>query len=173
IGARSGFARFDREARTARVAHMDEPGAAAEHRSPPSGTASSSVAHLFATQRAALGELMTGMDADARWVVLVRPEGSGKSTVVRALLEELHLAPTTVASFEGPQIAKIDDLVTALYSQQGIPRTRKPQGDDRSIAEILASQSSHKTPLVVVVDDAHALSAASITRLATLARRSS
>jgi type II secretory pathway predicted ATPase ExeA len=151
---------------------MDEPEAAAERRSPPSGTASSSVAHLFATQRAALGELMTGMDADARWVVLVGPEGSGKSTVVRALLEELHLAPPTVASFVGPQIAKVDDLVTALYSQQGIPRARKPQGDDRSIAEILAGQSSHKTPLVVVVDDAHVLSAASIKCLATLASRS-
>jgi uncharacterized protein len=155
---------------------MDEPGAAAERRSPPSdtasSTASSSLTHLFATQRAALGELMTGMDADARWVVLVGPEGSGKSTVVRALLEELHLAPTTVASFEGPQIAEVDDLVTALYSQQGIPRTRKPRGDDRSIAEILAGQPSHKTPLAVVVDDAHALSAASITWLATLASRS-
>jgi len=109
------------------------------------------------------------MDADARWVVLVGPEGSGKSTVVRALLDELRLAPATVACFEGPQTAEVEDLVTALYSQQGLPRRRKPHGDDRSVAEILASQSSRRTPLVVVVDDAHALSAASIKWLATLA----
>ena len=147
---------------------MDEPGALADRRSP-SGTASSSVAHLFAGQRAALDELMAGMDADTRWVVLVGPEGSGKSTVVRALLDELRLAPATVASFEGPQTAEVDDLVTALYSQQGLPRRRKPHGDDRSVAEILASPSSRRTPLVVVVDDAHALSAASIKWLATLA----
>ena len=149
---------------------MDEPGAASERRSPLD--AAPWVAHLFTTQRAVLGELMTGMDADARWVVLVGPKGSGKSTVVRALLDELHLAPATVASFEGPQTAEVDDVVAALYSQQGIPRTRKPQGDDRSVAAILASQSSHKTPLVVVVDDAHALSVASITWLASLASRS-
>jgi uncharacterized protein len=161
---------FDRGTCAARVAHMDELGAASERRSP-SGAAPW-VAHLFTTQRAVLDELMTGMDADARWVALVGPKGSGKSTVVRALLDELHLAPTTVASFEGPQTAEVDDVVTALYSQQGIPRTRKPQGDDRSVAAILASQSSHKTPLVVVVDDAHALSVASITWLASLASRS-
>ena len=147
---------------------MDELGAAADRRSP-SGAASSSVAHLFAGQRAALDELMAGMDADARWVVLVGPEDSGKSTVVRALLDELRLAPATVACFEGRQTAEVDDLVPALYSQQGLPRRRKPHGDDRSVAEILASQSSRRTPLVVVVDDAHALSAASIKWLATLA----
>ena len=146
---------------------MDELGAASERRSlsdPAPG-----VTHLFTTQRAVLNELMAGMDADARWAVLVGPEGSGKSTVVRALLEELHLATTTVASLEGPQTAEVDDVVAALYSQQGIPHTRTPQGDDRSVAAILASQSSHKTPLVIVVDDAHALSAASITWLASLA----
>src|SRR2546426_3967282 len=151
---------------------MDELGAAADRRSP-SGAVSSSVAHLFAGQRAALDELMAGMDADARWVVLVGPEGSGKSTVVRALLDELRLAPATVASFEGPQTAEVDDLVTALYSQQGLPRRRKPHGDDRSVADILAGLSSRRTSLVVVVDDAHALSAASIKWLATLADRKS
>jgi len=149
---------------------MDEPGAASERRSP-SGAAAW-VANLFTTQRAVLGELMTGMDADARWVVLVGPKGSGKSTVVRALLDELHLASATIASFEGPQTAEVDDVVTAIHSQQRIPHTRKPQGDDRSVAAILASQSSHKTPLVVVVDDAQALSPASITWLASLASHS-
>jgi type II secretory pathway predicted ATPase ExeA len=159
---------FDRESCAARVAHiMDELGAASERRSP--SDPAPGVTHLFTTQRAVLNELMTGMDADARWAVLVGPEGSGKSTVVRALLEELHLASTTVASLEGSQTAEVDDVVTALYSQQGIPHTRTPQGDDRSVAAILASQSSHKTPLVVVVDDADALSAASITWLASLA----
>ena len=147
---------------------MDEPGATADRRSP-SVAALSSVADLFAAQRAALDELMAGMDADARWVVLVGPEGSGKSTVVRALLDELRLAPATVACFEGPQTAEVEDLVTALYSQRGLPRRRKPHGDDRSVAEILASQSSRRTPLVVIVDDAHALAAASIKWLATLA----
>ena len=149
---------------------MDEPGAASERRSP--SDLAPWLTHLFTTQRAVLGELMTGMDADARWAVLVGPEGGGKSTVVRALLDELHMATPDVASLEGPQAVEVDDVVTALYSQQRIPRTRKPRGDDRSVAAILASLSSHKTPLVVVVDDAQALSVASITWLASLAGRS-
>ena len=150
--------------------YMNEPGAASERRSP--SDLAPWLTHLFTSQRAVLGELMTGMDADARWVVLVGPEGSGKSTVVRALLDELRLATPDVASLEGPQTVEVDDVVTALYSQQRIPRTRKPRGDDRSVAAILASLSSHKTPLVVVVDDAQALSVASITWLASLAGRS-
>src|SRR5262249_60934631 len=64
------------------------------------------------------------------------------------------------------------DVVPALHSKQRIRRTRKPRGDDSSVAAILASLSSHKTPLVVVVDDAQALSVASITWLASLAGRS-
>jgi uncharacterized protein len=129
--------------------------------------------HLFAAQQAALAELMTGMDADARWVLLLGAEGSGKSTVIHALLDELRLAAATVAVLDGRNTADVDQLAGGLREQLGLPRKRKLFRNDRSIADIVASHSARRTPLVVVVDDADALSAASLKWLAGLAASAS
>lgn len=148
---------------------------AAGHR--PGATATTSpIPQLFAAQQAALDEVMKGMDADARWVLLLGPDGSGKSTVVRALLDELRLAAATVAVFEARTVVDVDDLAGGLRDQLGLPRKRrflKLLGDDRSVADIVASQSALRTPLVVVVDDADALSPASVKWLAGLAASAS
>jgi type II secretory pathway predicted ATPase ExeA len=131
------------------------------------------MAQLFAAQQAALGELMNGIDADARWVLLLGPDGSGKSTVVRALLDELRRTAATVAVFEGRTTPDLDHLAGGLRDQLGLPRKRKFLGDGHSVSDIVASQSALRTPLVVVVDDADALSSASMKWLAGLAASAS
>jgi type II secretory pathway predicted ATPase ExeA len=151
---------------------MDQHEAAAGRRSAATATGSPT-AHLFTAQQAALGELMTGMDADARWVLLLGPDGSGKSTVVRALLDELRLAAATVAVFEARETPNVDHLAGGLRDQLGLPRKRKLLGDDHSVSDIVTSHSALRTPLVVVVDDADALSSASVKWLARLASSAS
>ena len=154
---------------------MDEwqidPQAVPEPRSAAPSTAST--ARLFAAQQAALREVMSGMDAEARWVLLIGEHGSGKSTVIRALLEELRLSAASVALLEAPKTAGVDQLANGLREQLGLPHKRKLIRADRSLADIVASQAGRGTPLVVIVDDANALSMASIEWLARLAARGS
>src|SRR5262249_51845286 len=128
---------------------------------------------LLASQREALHELMNGIDADTRWVLLLGPDGSGKSTVIRALLDELQLATATVAVIDARQTADVDDLAGSLHDQLGVPHKRKYLGGDRSISDIVAHQSAAQTPLVVIVDDADALSPANVKWLAGLAASAS
>jgi type II secretory pathway predicted ATPase ExeA len=151
---------------------MDQHGAAAGRRSAATAMASP-IAHLFAAQQAALGELMTGMDADTRWALILGPEGSGKSTVVRALLDELRLATTAVAVFDARETPDVEHLGAGLRDQLGLPNKRKFLADDHSVSDIVASRSEIRTPLVVVVDDADALSSTSVKWLAGLAASAS
>src|SRR5262245_2977095 len=151
---------------------MDQHDAGAGRRSATLATPSP-IEQLFAGQQAVLRELMSAVDADARWVLLVGPEGSGKSTVVQALLDELRLASATVAVFEGRKTPDVTQLASGLRDQLGFRRKRKLLGDDRSISDIVASQAAIGTPLVVVVDDADALTSASVKWLAGLAASAS
>jgi uncharacterized protein len=151
---------------------MDQHEGAAGRRSADTATASPT-AHLFTAQQAALAELMAGMDADARWVLFLGPDGSGKSTVVRALLDELRLAAAAVVAFEARATPDIDRLVGGLRDKLGLPRKRNLLGHNNSVADILTSQSRLRTPLVVVVDDADALPSASVKWLARLASSAS
>ena len=151
---------------------MDEPGVPGP--SSQRTVAATPVPHLFTAQQTALAEVMRGMDGDARWVVLLGDAGSGKSTVIRALLDELRLAAANVAVLGAANAGELDQLVGRLRHQLGLPpRNRNPLGADRSISEILASQAAAKTPLVVVIDDAQAFSAASVKWLARLAASAS
>lgn len=132
----------------------------------------SSGSPLFSAQQKALAEIIRGMDADARWVLLVGETHSGKSTVVRALLAELRLTLATVAVLEGQQVTRVEDVIESVREQLGLPRKRRFFGTDRSGSDIVANQSTVGTPLVVVVDDADALSAASMKWLMHLTARS-
>jgi uncharacterized protein len=147
---------------------MDQHEAAAGRRSAATTTVSPT-AHLFAAQQAALAELMAGMDADARWVLLLAPDGSGKSIVVRALLDELRLAAATVAVFEAAETPDVDHLVGGLRDKLGLPRERNLLRHNHSVTDIMTSQSTLRTPLVVVVEDADALPSKSLKWLARLA----
>jgi uncharacterized protein len=147
---------------------MDQHEAGAGRRSPTTATASST-AHLFAAQQAALGELMAGMDADARWVLLLGPDGSGKTTVVRALLDELRLAAAIVAVVQAPEMPDVGHLVGDLRDKLGLPREPNPLRHNQSVSDIMTKQSTVRRPLVVVVDDADALPSASLKWLARLA----
>jgi hypothetical protein len=132
----------------------------------------SSGSPLFSAQQKALAEIIRGMDADARWVLLVGEKHSGKSTVVRALLAELRLTLATVAVLEGQQVTRVDEVIGGVREQLGLPRKRRFFGTDRSGSDIVASQSTVAKPLVVVVDDADALSAAGMKWLMRLTARS-
>jgi hypothetical protein len=131
--------------------------------------AASATPHLFAAQQAALDALMRGMDGAARWVLLIGERGSGKTTVIRFLLDELRLTAASVAVFEASQVATVSQLANGLRDHLGLPHRRKFFRADRSVADIVASQSARRTALVVVVDDANALSVACIEWLARLA----
>jgi uncharacterized protein len=133
--------------------------------------ATSAGSPLFSAQQRALAEIIRGMDANARWVLLVGEKDSGKSTVVRALLDELRLTVATVAVFEGQQVARVEKLIGGVREQLGLAPKRRVLLGDRSGSDILASPSTGGTPFVVVVDDADALSAASIKWLVRLTAR--
>jgi uncharacterized protein len=139
-----------------------------------SAVAATPVPHLFTAQQTALAEMMKGMDTDARWVVLIGEDGSGKSTVIRALLDELRLASASVAVLGAANAGDVDQLVDRVRHQLGLPpRNRKLVGADRSLPEIVESQAAGGAPLVVVVDDAHAFTGRSVKWLARLAASAS
>jgi hypothetical protein len=139
-----------------------------------STVAATPMPHLFTAQQTALAEMMRGMDTDARWVVLIGADGSGKSTVIRALLDELRLAAASVAILGAANAGDVDQLVDQLRHQIGLPsRNRTRVGADRAIPEIMETQAAGKTPLVVVVDDAHVFSRRSVKWLARLAASAS
>jgi uncharacterized protein len=136
--------------------------------------AATPVPHLFIAQQTALAEMMRAMDTDARWVVLIGDDGSGKSTVIRALLDELRLAAASVAVLGAANAGEVDELVDGVRDQLGLPRgNRKLLGADRSISEILASTAARGAPLVLIIDDAHTLARASVKWLARLAAAAS
>jgi len=148
---------------------MDADAASGSHTA---ATVTTSGSPLFSAQQKALAEIIRGMDADARWVLLVGEKHSGKSTVVRALLAELRLTLATVAVLEGQQVTRVEEVIDGVREQLGLPRKRRFFGTDRSGSDILASQSTVGTPLVVVVDDADTLTTASVKWLIHLAARS-
>jgi type II secretory pathway predicted ATPase ExeA len=125
---------------------------------------------LYDGQKRALAELMAGMDEDARWILLIGPEGIGKSTVLEALLTQLELTASDVVICEGSETNEAEDLLEAMRRQLQLPpprRTLMPKGD--GIADILASRRASKNPLAVLVDDAHHLSNGGLRLLAELA----
>lgn len=139
-----------------------------------STVAATAVPHLFTAQQTALAEMMRAMDTDARWVVLIGDAGSGKSTVIRALLDELRLTAASVVVLGAANAGDADLLVDGVRHQLGLPPgNRNLLGAGRSISEIVASQAARGTPLVVVIDDANTLPGASVKWLARLAASAS
>jgi type II secretory pathway predicted ATPase ExeA len=140
-----------------------------------STVAATVVPHLFTAQQTALAEMMRAMDSGARWVVLIGDDGSGKSTVIRALLDELRLTAASVVVLGAANAGDADLLADGVRHQLGLPpsRGRNLLGAGRSISEILGSQAARGTPLVVIVDDANALPGASVKWLARLAASAS
>jgi type II secretory pathway predicted ATPase ExeA len=129
---------------------------------------------LYEGQKRALAELMAGMDEDARWLLLIGPDGIGKSTVLQSLLAQLELTDSEVVVCDGSEAAEADDLVTALRRQLQLPSPRRPLlGRGQPAADILASRLASNNPLAVLVDNAHQLSPGSLTLLAELAAATS
>lgn len=130
---------------------------------------------LFEGQDRALAQLMAAMDDGRRWVLLLGPEGVGKSTVLRRLRAELELTDADAAVCDGSSVLGPDGLVTLLRSQLHLAPRPAPRSlwGSRPLDDLLAHQRSRRRPLVVLVDDAHLLPAPSLVSLAELATKSS
>jgi hypothetical protein len=124
-------------------------------------------------QERALAQLMAGMDEGGRWVLVLGPEGSGKSTVLRRLLAELELTESDTVICDGSQALGADGLVAVLRSQLQLSSRPAPRSlwGSRPLEDLLANQRARGKPLVVVVDDAHVLPRPSLMLLAELAAK--
>jgi type II secretory pathway predicted ATPase ExeA len=125
---------------------------------------------LYESQKRALAELMAGMDEDARWILLIGPEGIGKSTVLESLLAQLELTDADVVICEGSEGMGTNDVLAALRRQLQLPTPRRNVlGRGHPGADIFASRETAKNPLAVLVDDAHHLSLETLRLLAEMA----
>jgi type II secretory pathway predicted ATPase ExeA len=127
---------------------------------------------LFEGQKRALAQLVAGMDEGVRWLLLLGPEGIGKSTVLHRLLAELEHTDVDVVVSDGSQAAGAEDLLAVLRGQLQVPGL-KAKILGRPVADLLASRRAREKPLVVLMDDAHVLSPPSLMLLAELAAKPS
>ena len=125
------------------------------------------------SQDRALAELMAGMDKGGRWVLLLGPEGVGKSTVLRRLLAELEPTDADTVICDGSRALGADGLVAELRSRLRLPPRPEPRSlwGSRPLQDLLAHQRAREKPLVILVDDADVLPRPSLTLLAELAAK--
>ena len=129
---------------------------------------------LYAGQRRALADLMAGMDEDARWALVLGPNGIGKTTVLQVLLTELRLTDADVVVCDGNRVGEVEALATSLRGQLRLAEpARKRLGQGRPGADILVSRETSARPLALLIDDAQALSPGSLKFLSELAAVSS
>ena len=134
-------------------------------------TTSSREAVLYEGQARALKQMMAGMDDAVRWIVLVGPEGSGKSIILKALIDELRKTDADVVVCDGFDSVEPEDLMTVLRSEILLPISPSPNG--RHADAIVASRQTHTNPLVLIVDNARAVSRQTLELLAEVASQTS
>jgi type II secretory pathway predicted ATPase ExeA len=124
-------------------------------------------------QDRALAQVMAGMDEGARWVLVLGPQGVGKSTVLRQLLAELELTEADSVVCDGSEALGADGLVAVLRTQLRLSPRPAPRSlwGSRPLEDLLAHQRTRGKPLVVLVDDAHVVSRPSLALLAELAAK--
>lgn len=126
------------------------------------------------SQERALAQLMAGMDAGGRWVLLLGSDGVGKSTVLRRLVAEVELTEADVVACQGSEVAAADQLLAVLQNRLELsPPAARGLRRSRPVQDLLANQHTRQRPLVVLVDDAHVLSRPSLAMLADLAAKPS
>jgi type II secretory pathway predicted ATPase ExeA len=115
---------------------------------------------------------MAAMDDGVRWLVLTGPEGIGKTTVLRRLRAEVEGAGADAVVLEGSALPGPDEIANALREELGLPARRAGMlRRAASLADVVASRRGSGRPLVVVLDDAHAVAWRGFGLLATLAAR--
>jgi type II secretory pathway predicted ATPase ExeA len=149
-----------------------------EREFPPHGSSSAATKSdkifLFEGQKSALAQLIAGMDEGVRWVLLLGPEGIGKSTVLHQLLAELELTDADIVVCDGSQAVGADELVAVLRGQLQLPRLKaRILAPASPVGDLLASRRARQKPLGVLVDNAEVLSPPSLQLLAELAAKPS
>jgi type II secretory pathway predicted ATPase ExeA len=134
---------------------------------PSSGVTSSREIALYEGQKRALAQLLSGMDDDARWVLLVGLEGSGKTTILQALRTEIGSTDADVVVCDGLEVVEPEELFIALRGRLVLPAPGRG-----GLAEaITASRRSHTNPLALLIDNAHELSPSNLKLLAEVVRK--
>ena len=127
---------------------------------------------LYEGQKRTLAELIAGMDDDARWILLVGPEGSGKSIILGALLAELRASDADVVVCDGSEVVEPEALAAVLRGRLHLPPpTPTFLGRGGPSDDIVASRRSRNSPLAVLVDNADGLSPKSLKLLGELVSR--
>ena len=141
-------------------------------RRPSSGVTAPREIALYEGQQRALAEIASAMDALVRWIVLVGPDGSGKSVILQTLRAELRTTAADVVLCDGLASVEPDDLLMSLRGQLVLPAPGSSMRARRRRADlIVASRSARTNPLVILVDNAHGLSYKSLKLLAEVVRK--
>ena len=128
---------------------------------------------LYEGQNRVLEELLSGMEEDARWVLLIGPEGSGKSTILKALPARLS-SDADVVVCDGADVSRPDDLMRVLRNRRVLPESESTVRTAGGLADALVgSRQSRTIPLGLLIDNAHELSRDSVESLAEVVRRTS
>ena len=139
---------------------------------PPSGVSFSRDVTLFEGQGRALTHLLAGFDDDARWILLIGPEGSGKTVILQALRAELKSTGAEVVACDGLEAVEPHDLIVALRNRLFLPTPRGKGFSRKDLAEtIVASRRGQGKPLLILMDNAHELSSRSLRLLSEIVRK--
>lgn len=139
-----------------------------------SSTVTSREIALYEGQRRALTQIVASMDEGARWILLVGPEGSGKTIILQSLRAELRSTNADTVVCDGFEASEPGDLAIAISGRVTRPMPRAMFSGRRRLAEaIIAGRRSHASPFVVLVDNAQGLSSRSLKLLAEVVRKTS
>jgi general secretion pathway protein A len=118
-------------------------------------------AFLFSTQRhnEALAALYYGVERRKGFVVMTGEVGTGKTLIVRCLLEYLKRLHVTYAYVFNSRLSP-DEFLRYIAGDLGIPATGKTKGELLlDLSTYLVARYQKKLTTVLVVDEAHHLSA--------------
>jgi general secretion pathway protein A len=105
---------------------------------------------LGSSHREALAHLMYGIDEGEGFVVVVGQVGTGKTTLCRALMEQVA-EEVTLAYIFNPSTSEVE-LLAAINREFGIPTIGRTRGEliDELNRFLLAERSEGRRPLLVV-----------------------
>lgn len=112
---------------------------------------------LSKRHREALAGLLYAIEDGKGFTVLTGEVGTGKTTLLHALLNELGPAQIRTALVFNPALSR-EDLYSHLLAELGLPPEHSILAASRALQAFLLTQFNAKVRVVVVLDEAHGLS---------------